>query len=210
MSVRAAYEQWASTYDTDRNRTRDLDQMVTERVLSRVRGTQILELGCGTGKNTALLARMGEHVHALDFSAAMMERARAKLSFSNITFTQADLTLPWPCADGAVDLIVGNLVLEHIADLPHIFAEAWRCLKPGGHLFICELHPTRQYMGKQATFRHNEIDTLIAAFVHHVSDFFKDAAHAGLTLIDLQEWWHEEDQDKPPRLVSFLWQKRTV
>lgn len=66
----------------------------------------------------------------------MLAQASAKGFGANVTFIQADLTQPWPCADQAVDLIACNLILEHIADLAMVFTEAARTLAPSGHLFI--------------------------------------------------------------------------
>jgi SAM-dependent methyltransferase len=204
-SVRAGYDRWAAGYDGDRNLTRDLDARVTRTALAALRPASILELGCGTGKNTAFLAGFGVPILALDFSAAMLARARAR-GLPGVAFAVADLTEPWPCADASADLIVGNLVLEHIADLGHIFAEAAQCLMPGGTLFVGELHPFRQYLGARANFAHGGGRVAIPAFVHHLSDFTNAAARAGLTLTRLDEWWHDEDDaGKPPRLVSLLW-----
>ncbi|MFC1879355.1 SAM-dependent methyltransferase, partial [Chloroflexota bacterium] len=77
----------------------------------------------------------------------------------------------------------------------------------GGHFFICELHPFRQYQGTKAQFQRDQGTTEIQAFVHHISDFLEDAEVIGLTLKSCKEWWHEDDQDKPPRLVSFMFEK---
>jgi malonyl-CoA O-methyltransferase len=202
--VQTAYTQWAATYDTDRNLTRDLDQMVTRAVLGERRYGSILELGCGTGKNTRLLAEIGDHVHALDFSEGMLAQAKAKGFGPNVAFSHADLTQPWPCADRSVDLITGNLVLEHIADLAFVFAEAARTLAPSGQFFVCELHPFKQYLGGRANFQRDAARIEPPAFVHHISDFLDAAAGAGLTLTSLKEWWHADDQNAPPRLVSFM------
>jgi ubiquinone/menaquinone biosynthesis C-methylase UbiE len=204
MSVRDAYNTWSASYDSDRNLTRDLDAIVTRDLLSQRRYRAILELGCGTGKNTALLVRLGERVQALDFSAGMIAQAQAKIAAEHLSFALADLTERWPCADRSVDLIVCNLVLEHIADLDWIFAEAARVLLPDGQFFLCELHPFKQYQGAQARFQRDQQQVLIPAFVHHISDFLKAAASHGLRLQRLDEWWHAEDQNTPPRLVSFI------
>jgi predicted TPR repeat methyltransferase len=147
MSVLDAYHAWAATYDSDRNLTRDLDAAVTRRMIDPLPATAILELGCGTGKNTQFLAGRGVPLHSLDFSEAMIAQARAKVAHDHVTFTVTDLTHPWPCTKETLDLIVCNLVLEHIADLSFIFAEAARCLAKGGHFFVSELHPFRQYLG---------------------------------------------------------------
>jgi ubiquinone/menaquinone biosynthesis C-methylase UbiE len=181
--------------------------VVTRKTLAHRRCQSILEIGCGTGKNTALLSDIGERVLALDFSHAMINRAREKLSLDHVTFAVADLTYSWPCDDQSVDLIVCNLVLEHIGDLSFIFSEAFRALMAGGHFFICELHPFRQYQGIKANFKRDQGTTVIPAFVHHISEFIRAAQSNKLTIESFNEWWHEDDQDKLPRLVSFLFKK---
>ena len=207
MSIQAAYDYWAATYDLDRNLTRDLDQVVTRKTLAHRHCRSILEIGCGTGKNTGLLADIGEKVLALDFSQGMINRAKEKLPLDHVTFAVADLTCSWPCDDQSVDLVVCNLVLEHIGDLSFIFSEVFRALVAGGNLFICELHPFRQYQGIKANFKRDQGTIEIPAFVHHISEFIRAAQSNGLTIESFNEWWHEDDQDKLPRLVSFLFKK---
>ena len=215
MDIRDAYTSWSETYDRDRNLTRDLDQAVTREVLSAF-GHQteggalfpaILEIGCGTGKNTVWLAEIGERVLALDFSGGMLARACGKVQAQHVTFEVADLTKPWPCPDQSIDLVVCNLVLEHIHDLDFIFEQTARVLKAGGHFFVCELHPFRQYLGTQANFQGRQGAVQIQAFVHHLTDFTGAAEKQGLALLLLNEWWHSEDQGKPPRLVSMMFSK---
>jgi len=207
MNVQEAYSDWSATYDSDRNLTRDLDELVTRMTLESLRCESILEIGCGTGKNTALLARIGKKVHALDFSEGMIARAKAKFSFDNVTFEVADITLPWPCKDRSFDLIACNLVLEHVRDLSFIFAEAARVMIESGQFYISELHPFRQYEGVQAHFKRDDETIEIPAFVHHISDFLDAATRQNLSLVELKEWWHEGDEGKPPRLISLLFTK---
>ncbi|AUB42503.1 Ubiqui/menaqui biosynthesis C-methylase UbiE [Nostoc flagelliforme CCNUN1] len=207
MSVQAAYDNWSITYDADQNLTRDLDQIVTKKILMRKRCKSVVEIGCGTGKNTLLLSQIAQTVYAVDFSAAMIEKAKEKVNSVNVMFITADITNQWICTNESIDLITCNLVLEHIKDLSKIFSEASRVLVPGGYFFICELHPFRQYRGTQANFQRNQEVIEIPAFIHHLSDFFQAAKNYGLRLEDFNEWWHEQDQNKPPRLVSFLFKK---
>ncbi len=207
MNIQQAYAQWAATYDSDQNLTRDLDQVVTRNTLAELHCTSILEIGCGTGKNTAFLADIGERVLAVDLTESMIARAQEKLHRDNVSFAVADITHSWPIAAQSADLVVCNLVLEHIADLSFIFSEAARALVRGGVFFVSELHPFKQYQGTKANFQQGQERTEIQAFVHHISDFLDAAAHNGFTLKELKEWWHPEDEGKPPRLVSFNFEK---
>lgn len=207
MSIQNAYNAWSEMYDTDQNLTRDLDQQITREALGNLHFNSILEIGCGTGKNTALLAQVGTRVHALDFSEGMIEKAREKVKTENVKFSVANLTQTWPCEDQSYDLVACNLVLEHIEDLSFIFSEAFRVLEEKGRFLINELHPFRQYEGKKARFDKGEEVTEIPAFVHHISDFVNAASRNGFALVKLNEWWHEKDQGKPPRIISFIFEK---
>jgi ubiquinone/menaquinone biosynthesis C-methylase UbiE len=207
MNIRNSYNEWADVYDSDINLTRDLDSNVTRNLLANRRFDSILELGCGTGKNTVFFAQIGANIHALDFSEGMIEKAKEKVKAKNVRFEAADLTKHWPCDDNTYDLISCNLVLEHIEALPHIFAEATRTLQPNGIFLLNELHPFKQYAGSKARFEQAGGTVEVEAFVHHISDFTNAAESNGLTLSNLNEYWHEEDAGKPPRLVSFVFGK---
>ncbi|MBI4810222.1 MAG: class I SAM-dependent methyltransferase [Ignavibacteriales bacterium] len=207
MDIKDAYKNWSSSYDVDRNLTRDLDERVTRDILKNLRCKSIIEIGCGTGKNTSFLAQIGEKVHAIDFSEGMINKAKDKLQLQNVTFSIADITNRWHIRDRSADLIVCNLVLEHVENLPSIFSEAYRTLVDKGHLFICELHPFRQYQGTKASFQRDQGITEIQAFVHNISDFLDAAEINSFILESFKEWWHEDDKNKLPRLASFIFVK---
>jgi ubiquinone/menaquinone biosynthesis C-methylase UbiE len=207
MNIQEAYTRWSDTYDSDRNLTRDLDHQATLHALTGLRYQNIMELGCGTGKNTAFLTQIASHIFAVDFSSGMLRQAKAKIRSDRVFFVVADVTKQWPCKDETFELIVCNLVLEHIEDLSAVFAQVSRALKTGGQFFLSELHPFRQYKGTKANFQSDNEAIEIHAFVHHLSDFTESARANGLSLQMMKEWWHEEDQNKPPRLVSFIFEK---
>jgi len=55
MKPEQAYNSWASQYDTDENKTRDLEAKALREVFSIISFNTVLEIGCGTGKNSEWL-----------------------------------------------------------------------------------------------------------------------------------------------------------
>jgi malonyl-CoA O-methyltransferase len=208
MDIQNAYNEWSGTYDSDENLTRDLDRRVTVDLLGDLHFDSILEVGCGTGKNTVFLAQIASVLYAVDFSRGMLEKAKQKVQAENVLFSMMDITRRWEFEDQSCDLVTCNLVLEHIENISFVVGEAARVLQPNGYFLINELHPFRQYDGKKARFQRNEQTVEVDAFVHHISDFYRSATEHGLVLTRLNEYWHEADQNKPPRIISLLFEKR--
>jgi ubiquinone/menaquinone biosynthesis C-methylase UbiE len=68
MSVQRSYDSWSSTYDTVENKTRDLEKFACREILEEIPFETVIELGCGTGKNTEWLVTKAKHVTAVDLS----------------------------------------------------------------------------------------------------------------------------------------------
>ena len=203
--VRKAYELWAPEYDAVQNRTRDLDSVVLRQQLQNLISGVVLEVGCGTGKNTVWLAKHSVRLLGLDFSAAMLAKARRKIADPNISLLNADVTVTWPCPDGCFDWVLFNLVLEHLADIAPVFLEAARVVKQGGCIYVSELHPFRQYRGSKARYRFDGYEREIPATMHHFSDYFNAAHRAGLRLQRLEAHWDSDgDEGSLPRLMTLL------
>ena len=208
MSIQDAYNEWSGIYDSNTNLTRDLDKTATREMLAEKHFDSVLEIGCGTGKNTVFLAQIADKVLAFDFSEGMVQQARKKVQADNVRFEMADITQPWQCADNGFDLITCSLVLEHIQDLSHVFTEAARTLKPGGLFLVNELHPFKQYSGSKARFERGADIVELEVFIHHISDFTNAAKECGFNLVIFNEGWHPaDDKTKPPRLATFLFEK---
>ena len=207
MNIQQAYNTWADTYDTVHNQTRDLEARAIRTVLGDVTAPEILELGCGTGKNTEWLATKAAHVTAVDFSTQMLSRARQKLPLPTVDFKQGDITKDWQFVDKPAALITCSLILEHIQDLNFVFAQAYQALEPNGLFYVGELHPFKQYQGSKARF-----DTVTGVFelecyVHHLSDYLASAEQSGLTCVSLREGFDDDNRVGTPRIISFLFQK---
>lgn len=212
--IAAAYSHWSHTYETTENLTRDMAARVIRQQLSDLRDRDVLEIGCGTGLNTRHLAGVSRSVLAVDFSAGMLAQARANIRAGNVRFEQQDIRLGWNISDASLDLIACTLVLEHVEELNHIFAEAARVLRVNGEFFVCELHPFRQLQGGQAQFI--DIATaqtvFVSAFLHDVSDFVNAGIRHTFEFLQITEWRDDEAGSKaaPPRLLSLLLRKRSA
>lgn len=211
--VAAAYNEWAETYDTVQNRTRDLAAEVLRKVDLNLAGRKVIEVGCGTGRNTEWLVGRAARIVGLDFSEEMLVRARARVGDSRVRFVQHDASTTWPLADAWADVVIAILILEHVEHLEPVFAEAARVLGATGELLICELHPERQLLGGQAQFTSTQTGEhrLVTAFLHRTDHYLNAAAAAGFELIQLSEW-HDEDAlpNELPRLLSLLFRRRTA
>src|SRR5574337_2096769 len=152
MDPKQAYNSWASQYDTNINKTRDLEANALREILSKISFSQVLEIGCGTGKNTEWLLQKAKHITAVDLSEEMLSRAREKIQSQKVEFIQADINREWNFSETSFDLIGFSLVLEHIENLDHIFKESYKRLSDKGFIYIGELHPFKQYTGSKARF----------------------------------------------------------
>ncbi len=208
MSIADSYNSWADFYDTNKNKTRDLDQQVTQQVLQDYNFQLILELGCGTGKNSIGLLEKTEALIGLDFSIKMLEKARQKITSDKVELRQADLKEDWNLGTKQPDLICCNLVLEHFPDLDVIFRQAAQVIAPEGKFFLCELHPFKQYAGSKARFENSKgQEDVLEVYIHDVSEYLDCARKNGFQLLQLEEWWDEPRDGNIPRLISFLFSK---
>lgn len=201
LKTSEAYDLWADVYDTDGNFLQALDTIQMKSLLPRMlallessnlpRPWKLVDLGCGTGRNTAALLEVGEaQVVGLDVSAGMLQVARQRLKdgveSGRLQLEVLDLieqSVPPPLAKGA-DAVVSTLVIEHIpAD--RFFRQISQMLKPGGILLLTNMHSE---MGgiSQAGFIDPKTGDKIrpASYAHTVDDVEAEAAKYGLEVID--------------------------
>ncbi len=203
--IQQSYNSWSEIYDTNINKTRDLDKKATIQTLSKYNFRAVLELGCGTGKNTVFLLQKAKNIIAIDFSEKMLQKAKEKIKSSSVQFQKADINKRWAVNNSSFDLITCSLTLEHIENIDFIFNQAYQKLKPEGHFFVCELHPYKQYTGSKARYETPNGIELLETYTHHVSDYLSAAQNSNLQLIELNEWFDEDTN--LPRLISFVFRK---
>lgn len=213
MSTESHYDHWSAQYDTNANKTRDLEAIAIRKLLAGHRFHHVLEIGAGTGKNTVWLAQRAEKLLAVDLSAEMLAKAREKIAALDamaceVLYLQADVLQPWRVAAQTYDLVSFSLVLEHIRDLQPIFKEVDRALVAEGYVYVGELHPFKQYAGSKARYITEAGEQVVDCHIHHMSDFVQAAQAHGIALVALDEFFDDNDRTGLPRILGMVFQKR--
>lgn len=208
MNVREAYNIWSDQYDTNENRTMDLEAISIRQNLKERKFENCLEIGCGTGKNTEWLVIIANNVLAIDLSEDMLSKAKQKISAQNVKFVQADINSEWSFTDGnTYDLATFSLVLEHIANLDVIFQKLKEVISSNGIIYIGELHPFKQYNGSKARFETNNGIQIVPCFNHHISDFVNAAKKCDFQLVDINEYFDDDNKNSIPRILTLIFKK---
>ena len=154
---------------------------------------RILDLGSGTGTGAVALAERfdGADVTAVDLSAPMLDRIRAKardLGLADRIHTlQADLDAAWPAID-AVDLVWASNSLHHMADPDRVLAELLATIRPGGLLAVAEVDSFPRFLpdevggGLEARCQAELAEQRAAELPHLGSDWGLLLTKAGFTI----------------------------
>jgi malonyl-CoA O-methyltransferase len=189
LPAREGYDRWSGIYDGEDNPLILVEEPLAAQVLGDVRGLDVADIGCGTGRHALRLGAVGARVVALDFSAGMLAQARRKPGADAITFVEHDLARPLPLATAAFDRVVCGLVAEHIADLPLLFGELVRIARPGAYALVTIMHPAMMLKGVQARFvdptSGQEVRPESARYL--IADYVNAALRAGVGIAELFE-----------------------
>ena len=135
-AVRGLFDTISARYDlVNRVMTFGMDVGWRRRAIRELRlpgGALVADLACGTGDFCRELQRNGYRAVGFDFSFGMLGSAR-----TDAPLVQADV-LHLPLADGAVDGVTCGFALRNVVDLPSLFAETARVVRPGGRITLLE------------------------------------------------------------------------
>jgi ubiquinone/menaquinone biosynthesis C-methylase UbiE len=116
-----------------------------------------LDVACGAGRFTLMLARLAHHVTGIDLTAAMLDQARTlqtQEGITNVDWRLGDI-LPLPFPDAQFSLVVSQAAFHHLADPGAVLAEMARVCSRGGRIAVNDLSPAP---GKSKAF--NEVEKL--------------------------------------------------
>jgi cytosine/adenosine deaminase-related metal-dependent hydrolase/ubiquinone/menaquinone biosynthesis C-methylase UbiE len=142
-----AFDGWASSYDEQPNPLLALEQRVLLPRLGDVRGLDVLDAGCGTGRWLAQLAgRSARSLVGVDISPVMLGLAASKLNHGCELLHGSCTALPVP--EASADLVLSCFVVSYLDDLESFAQEIDRVSRPGAMIFLTDMHP-----GTEASLR---------------------------------------------------------
>lgn len=131
-------------------------------------GDRVLDLGCGGGIDVLLAARcVGETglVYGLDMTDEMLALAednKKKAAAQNVEFIKGEIE-NIPFADGSVDVVISNCVINLSRNKTQVLREALRVLKPGGRFAVADIVQIREVDGDTAEKLHQLIGCVSGA-----------------------------------------------
>jgi len=139
-------------------------------MLPDVENLRGLDIGCGEGHNTRLLARRHARVSAIDISDVFIgyakeSEAQEPLGIDYRVASAVDL----PFDDNAFDFAIGCMSFMDIPETERVFAEAYRVIKPGGFLQFSITHPCFD-----TPHRRNLRDENHITYAIEVGEYFRD------------------------------------
>ena len=151
-----AFALWAEVYDEQPNPLLSLEEDFLSHLLPDVRGLDVVDMGCGTGRWLQRLASQdARSLIGIDGSREMIARAAAKVGRYTVLL-RADCGSAALSADSA-DLCLASFLLSHVRDLEKFSRQLAYILRPGGTAFITDVHPgTSARLGWKRAFRYGD------------------------------------------------------
>lgn len=116
------------------------------------RGSYILEIGCGVGRDAMYFASKGHDIVATDGSEVVTRQNQQQIHNESVAFDVVDMQRPLPYGDASFDAVFANLSLHYYSDAKtrEIVAEVARVLKSGGlFAFACKSYDELHNQGKE-------------------------------------------------------------
>ncbi|SEQ62635.1 malonyl-CoA O-methyltransferase [Amphritea atlantica] len=148
--IAESFSRAAVSYDS----VAQLQRRIGHRLLNQMTSTSadvVMDLGCGTGYFAPLLTEQlrPQQLICLDLAQGMLEYARQTRVTPNTLWLCGDAE-NLPLADNSVELIFSSLAIQWCEELPALFSEVARVLKPGGHFLFSTLGPDTLFELREA------------------------------------------------------------
>jgi ubiquinone/menaquinone biosynthesis C-methylase UbiE len=197
------------------------------RILAPKAGEQVLDVGCGQGYFSRVIAQAGAKVVGIDVSDELIKLAKNKAG-DRETYLMTSAEKMAGLTDNRFDAAICILALQNIKNMPVAIAEISRVLKKGGRCVIVLNHPTFRIPNasgwaydEKTNIQYRNINKYLSeisqavdmtqgitdpkkkkftySYHHPLQAYFKAFAKSGLVVARLEEWVSHKVSDKGPR-----------
>ncbi|UAB69303.1 malonyl-ACP O-methyltransferase BioC [Vibrio sp. SCSIO 43132] len=137
-AISESFGRAAATYDQHAAFQRQVGHLLLDKMPEDLTGKIILDLGCGTGYFSEILATRGAKVVAADLSEAMLSATEHRCVGLNVHCENVDAD-SLPFSDDSFDFVFSSLALQWCDDLSVPLREIQRVVKPGGKAWFSTL-----------------------------------------------------------------------
>jgi cytosine/adenosine deaminase-related metal-dependent hydrolase/ubiquinone/menaquinone biosynthesis C-methylase UbiE len=179
------FARWAEQYDSEGNPLLTLEERYLRCMLPELKGRDVLDVGCGTGRWLRQLERMGARtVVGVDSTREMLEFATWKSRRARLMLGDAEHL---PLRDRSVHVVICSFVLSYV-DLNDCIRELRRVTRPGARVFVSDVHAgTAATLGWRRAFRARDESVELPARSHDldsVVDCFEREGFRVRTLVE--------------------------
>lgn len=172
----------------------DIETAVGQSLIPSPRGKRVIDVGCGTGRWSRWALQEGAAwlIH-LDRSASMLQQARQRhVSPEQAWLLHADLN-ELPVSPASCDGVLASLCLSYTDSLENAISEIGQCLKPGGFLYLSDVHPNSVRLGWKRTYALPDGGCLEPPYcVHSLDAYRKSLARCELKISKWSECFIDE------------------
>jgi SAM-dependent methyltransferase len=184
IGPREGYQIWAASYDAELNPLIELEARTLAPLLPALAGARVIDVACGTGRWLKYARARGAQAAGIDFCAEMLASCRGGVALADAARL--------PFADDFADVAICAFALGYLP--PESLAELTRIVRPGGRVFVTDVHPAALERGWTRSFRSGGEVYQVRHRAYRLSDIVRAP---GLELISL----HQPAFGDPERII---------
>ena len=172
----------------------DIESAMGQSLIPSLRGKRVIDVGCGTGRWSRWALQEGAAcLMQLDRSALMLRQAQqGVVSQGQAWSIQADLN-ELPVSPASCDCVLASLCLSYTDSLEKAISGMNQCLRPGGVLYLSDMHPDSVRLGWKRTYALPDGDCLEPPYcVHSLEAYRKSLARCELAISKWSECYIDE------------------
>jgi len=178
--VAEGYDLYATSYEKSHEYLDSFEGDVVFKMLGKLKGLKVLDIGCGAGRLTKFLKNEGGEVYVTDVSEEMLKIVEKKVPGVK-TFKAAMDKLPFE--DNSFDIVTAAFVIVHLNTLEKSFEEAYRVLRPGGFFVVTNVNQR-----KPPKLKTQEGEKIVIKSQYHRPEDVKKALESCFFSIEKEEF----------------------